>query len=355
MQNLSRVVTVLGLTMSLGIAMPVFAESAPVYDADMMQQQFESADSAQDYPPPPAPSMAQNDMQESGFVPMQPAETPPAVVVSAAPSAVPQQAPSGPPLSMEQRMRRLEQVMQTSDNSSRIETMQTEIQTLRGQVEQLTHQLEVAQTQQKALYADIDKRLADQTPSAPVAAPAISATPAVIPAVTKSARKASKSVKSKSADSASPIGEAVSATLAATATKASSTQPNVAEEQQIYQTAYNLIKAKKYSDAVNALQNMLRKYPTGQFASNAHYWLGELYGLMGKNDKALTEFSTVVKTYSSSPRVSDAQLKVGLILATQMKWSDAKGAFKKVVNRYPGTTSARLALEQLKQIKQAGH
>ena len=61
----------------------------------------------------------------------------------------------------------------------------------------------------------------------------------------------------------------------------------MAEEQQIYQTAYNLIKAKKYNEAVTALQKMLQKYPSGQFASNAHYWLGELYGLMGKNDQAL--------------------------------------------------------------------
>ena len=116
-----------------------------------------------------------------------------------------------------------------------------------------------------------------------------------------------------------------------------------------------MIKAKKYNEAVSALQNMLKKYPSGQFASNAHYWLGELYGLVGKHDQALTEFETVVTKFPDSPRVSDAQLKIGLIYATQSKWSDAKSSFKKVINRYPGTASARLASEQLKQIKQAGH
>jgi TolA-binding protein len=48
-------------------------------------------------------------------------------------------------------------------------------------------------------------------------------------------------------------------------------------------------------------------------------------------------------------------LKLGLIYAAQLKWSDAKGAFKKVINHYPGTSSAHLASEQLKQIKQSGH
>src|SRR5690606_20544436 len=114
-------------------------------------------------------------------------------------------------------------------------------------------------------------------------------------------------------------------------------------------------KAKKYNDAVTVLQEMLQKYPSGQFASNAHYWLGELFGLLNKNDQALTEFGTVVKSYPSSPRVSDAQLKVGLIYASQLKWKDAKLALKSVVNHYPGTSSAKLATEQLSQIKQAGH
>ena len=77
--------------------------------------------------------------------------------------------------------------------------------------------------------------------------------------------------------------------------------------------------------------------------------------MLGKNDQALSEFSIVVKSYSSSPRVSDAQLKVGLIYAAQVKWSDAKSAFKKVINQYPGSASAKLAAIQLKQIKDAGH
>src|SRR5207237_167792 len=106
---------------------------------------------------------------------------------------------------------------------------------------------------------------------------------------------------------------------------------------------------------IAALQKMLQKYPTGQFAANAHYWLGELYGLVNKNDQSASEFATVVKLYPDSPKVSDAQLKLGLIYVAQFKWAEAKTVFKKVVSRYPGTSTARLASEQLKQIKQSGH
>lgn len=303
MHTFSRSVKTFGIVMSLLIAMPLFAESAPVYDADNMPQQFDDSAADQQDVPPPAP-----DDQ------------------SAQPS-----------MSTDQRLRRVEQQvanMQSSDSSQKISALQDQVQTLRGQVEQLTHDLQQAQAQQKSQYTDLDKRLSQQA----------------------SAPKISKPVKPVAAGIADDSGDTLAAAPKTVPVKATPTdQPNVAEEQQIYQTAYNLIKAKKYDQAVTALQGMLQKYPSGQFASNAHYWLGELYGLMGKNDQALSEFGTVVKNYPDSPRLSDAQLKLGLIYAAESKWIDAKTAFKKVVSRYPGSAPARLASEQLKQIKQAGH
>jgi len=215
----------------------------------------------------------------------------------------------------EQRITRLEQQIENqaqSTSSSKLETMRTEIQSLRSQVEELTHQLQQVQNQQKSMYSDLDKRLT--TTSSSKAVVAVDAAP----------KEASPPKK----------------------------QPNVAEEQKIYETAYELIKVKKYDEAVTTLQKMLQKYPTGQFAANAHYWLGELYGLLNKNDQSANEFSAVVKNYPDSSKVADAELKLGLIYAAQFKWAEAKAAFKKVVILYPGTASARLASEQLKQLKQ---
>lgn len=342
MHKLSRFVTIIGLAAGIQAAMPAFAESAPVYDADSISQQYDNSDSTQDLPPPPPPS------QENTFVPVQPSASaqPPA-----APAAVGTPTASGS--SLDQRMKRIEQQLNNStgpEAASRLESLQNQVQSLRGQVEQLTHQLEQMQLQQKSLMTDIDKRLAQAAQAAKpaVAAPAETDISSAAAGTTKAGRNKLAAKQPKAAATAAAPDNAPGI-------NGNGNQPNVAEEQQIYQTAYNLIKVKKYGEAVTALQGMLQKYPSGQFASNAHYWLGELYGLMNKNDQALTEFSVVVQTYPDSPRVSDAQLKVGLILASQLKWPDAKAALKKVINHYPGTASARLASEQLKQIKQAGH
>lgn len=302
MRNLTHYLQSLGLVLFVSIAMPSFAEPAPVYDADNMPQQLDN-------------DQAQADQNAAAVA------APPEQEVGAVPAP---EMPATSTLSTEDRLKRMEQQInniQNTDSMSQIDSLQTQIQALRSSVEQLSHQLQQVETAQKNAKPQLIASAEGATKPTKLALNANQPPAKVAP---------------------TPIAEVAG-------------QPNVAEEQQIYQTAYNQIKAKKYEDAVGTLEGMLKKYPTGQFASNAHYWLGELYGLMGKNDQALTEFSTVLKNYPDSPRVSDAQLKVGLIYASQSNWSEAKVAFKRVIGRYPGTAPARLATEHLKQIKQAGN
>jgi tol-pal system protein YbgF len=285
----------------------------------------------------------------------------PAEVSSATPpsQAAPSQAapresyvapPPPQPLTLNQRVQRAEQQiknLQQSSTLAKADELQKEVQSLRGQVEDMSHQLQQAQTQLKAMYADLDKRLALLQASKASAAVAQNAADNDAGTALKAAV-----VKSTSKSSTKRLPTSVAAPVVSTG---SHVQPNAAEEQQIYQTAYDLIKAKKYNDAIATLQKMLQRYPTGPTAANAHYWLGELYGLLNKNEQSASEFSLVVRKFPSSSKASDAQLKLGLIYAGQFKWTDAKAAFKGVVKQYPGTASARLATEQLKQIKKAGH
>lgn len=328
--NLKRILAVALLS---SFAFVVYADDAPVYEVD-------------NYPPPfdgqamDAPSPVDAPPYSGGLTPE----------VSSAPSTnpiapPPPAAPAPPPkvLTFEQRIQRAEQQiknLQQSGTLSKAEELQKEVQSLRGQIEEMTHQFQQIQTQQKAMYADLDKRLSSM-PKTPV-------------------------IANTDHDMGVPVSSSVGKSAVKPATKllptpvpsiksANQVQPNPAEEQQIYQTAYDLIKAKKYNDAIVTLQKMLQKYPSGPTAANAHYWLGELYGLLNKNEQSASEFSIVVKKYPSSSKASDAQLKLGLIYVGQFKWNDARTAFKSVVSRYPGTSSARLASEQLRQIKKAGH
>lgn len=324
------------LALSFGSASFVWAEAAPVFDADNLQQAFEGESqqqmqAAQEYPPAPT-------SQDEGFAP---AQQEPSMEMTQVRPQQQMAEPNSPYLSVDQRVRKLEQQLhnaQASEGAAKVESLQQQVQALRGQVEQLTHSLQQMQAQQKSQYDDLDKRVSANTQPAMQAPPSGADLQADV--ASAPAGKKSKAVKTD---------------VAVATASAPAAQPNVQEEQQVYQTAYNLIKQKRYTAAISALQRIVQKYPSGQFAANAHYWLGELYGLTGKTDQALVEFSTVAKSFPTSPRVADANLKVGLILAAQFNWPDAKTAFKKVISHYPGTASARVATEQLKQIKLAGH
>jgi tol-pal system protein YbgF len=324
--------TLLAVTLST-ISFHVFAEDAPVYDVDNYPPQFDEQSDA----PMAAAARASQSSDVSH-------------------------------LSLDERVNRLEQQIsnvQRTSSAGKLDDMQSALQSLRGQVDELAHQLQQMQKQQKTLYSDLDKRVSSGKVGVPAAATdstdtdtetadtAADANSVDVGANADNggAKANDKSTKNAAIKSASAPAEA----KAKVEKEKPESQPNSAEEQQTYQTAYNLIKAKKYSEATVTLQKMLQKYPSGQFAANAHYWLGELYGLMGKNDEAVTEFTAVVKNYPDSPKMADSQLKLGLIYAAQLKWVDAKASFKKVINKYPGTGSAHLAAEQLKQIKQAGH
>ncbi len=243
-----------------------------------------------------------------------------------------------------------EQTTLQAELQNRINNMQGEIQNLRGQVEELMHQVQVLNSQQELMRGDVQpKQHANKNPVEPSISP-----------VPRDLDEDASAVPPKQTAKTKPLSEKnnTSARLVAAAkpvAKKTNSQPNDAEEQAAYQTAYNFIKAKKYDEAIGTLHKMLLKYPSGQFAANAHYWLGELYSLTGENTQAASEFNTVIKSFPTSTKVADSELKLGLIYASQLKWPEAKTTFKKVVAQYPGTATAQLANEQLKLLKQAGH
>lgn len=256
-----------------------------------------------------------------------------------------------------QRLRQIElrlDNLQNGENAAKIDALQSQIQTLTGQLEEMSHKLQLMESQQKAFYDDVNHRIMNvqlgQTTALrqPLKGKGTNKIPQTNPTekVVASNKKAAQQMAS-----ALPANNAIATPVSAPLSQSTASM----EEQQLYQTAYTFIKVRKYSDAISTLQTMLKKYPAGQFTSNAHYWLGELYGVTGNNSQALAEFNIVVNNYPKSPRTADAQLKVGLILASQSNWSDAKTAFKKVISHYPGTASSQLAAEQLKQLKIAGH
>ena len=212
-------------------------------------------------------------------------------------------------LGVDDRVKRLEQQMNnlTAMNMpEQISRLQQELAELRGQVQETNHALErlTAQLTSAAL----------KNPNAPVA--------------------------SASAPNSTPA-----------ASSASSSVPTAGmEEANSYQAAFMALTKRDYAKAEQGFKAYLQRYEKGQFAPDAHYWLGEIYTLNKKLTEAEGEFSLLVKQFPSASKVPDARLKLAIVHAMQGRTAEAKTELQEILKKYPGTTAAQLAKIRLQQL-----
>lgn len=224
------------------------------------------------------------------------------LAVSTARAAAPVYDPSS------DRLDRVEQqVTKTESVADQLRQLQEEVQTLRGMVEMNEHQIKVLTDRQRDLYADLDSRInelkTEGTPKSP-------------------------------AGSAAPVKPQASAA-----------------EKSLYSSAYELMQEKQYSDSITAFNQYLKKYPNGQYAPNALYWMGETQ-LIGKDlDAAEQAFKNVLAQYPTHQKSADALLKLGYVYEAGGQKDKAVKTLNEVAQKYPGSSLAKIAEQRIQQIK----
>ncbi|UAJ65611.1 tol-pal system protein YbgF [Candidatus Schneideria nysicola] len=117
-----------------------------------------------------------------------------------------------------------------------------------------------------------------------------------------------------------------------------------------YKKAVSLMHERKYIPAIEALKSFIHDHPHSSYQPMAHYFLGQIYSNIGKKDDALYFFALLAKKYASSPQVPDALLKVGILIQEKGQKDQAKTIYKKIMQFYPNTDSAKKARLQLSQL-----
>lgn len=233
-----------------------------------------------------------------------------------------------------------------SDNAAlldKLQGMQQELQELRGQLEVQAHDLKLLQQQQLAFYKDLDARLRNNSPKTAQSTlqeqPAeLSIAPKV--ATTKHPEPQVKSLVTSSSQEKKPITQPI----------ISSSRTNPADEQISYLAAYDLVKNKRFDDALTAMQTFIAQYPKGGYTANAQYWLGELYMVKNNYPKAIEHFEIVLQQFPSSSKAAACTLKIGYALAASGKIEDARMRLQQVLKNYPDTPTAQLATIKLESL-----
>lgn len=233
------------------------------------------------------------------------------------------------PTDINGRVARLEQqlnYLQQLNVPAKLDQLQQALAALRGLIDIQSKQLQQLETQQRNLYADLDKRI-----------DALSG---------KSSAGAAQTTGVSSGDAPE------TASTADPTTKPADTGAS-AKETQAYQSVFSLIKEKRYTAAVSSLKDYLRQYPEGKFAADAHYWLGELYIIAGDSDNAIVEFNLVVSKYGNSCKAADSLLKLADIAFNNARFSQAKQYWQAIISKHPDCSAARIASGKLQKLQQS--
>ncbi len=259
---------------------------------------------------------------------------------------------------IEDRLARIERIMENQSASGLMlqqQQLQQELQELRGLVESQQFEIQKLQRTLRDQYMDIDARLG---PGKDGTAPAnTAATPEASEVGT--AAQPGGAINAAGTELKPPVGSEEPAPVTAPVPSSPravgipslpSPETTGVSERDAYGTAFELLKQRKYPQAVEAFNEVLRTYPQGQFTDNARYWLAETYYVQRNYPAALAEFDRLVQLHPTSAKVPGALLKIGYIQYEQEAWDQARTALKQVIARYPDSTEARLAQGRLAKI-----
>lgn len=235
-----------------------------------------------------------------------------------------------------------------TDLVNTVTQLQQQIRGLQGQLEVQAHQIDQLTQAQKNIYLQLENK---SPANSAINGAAAALTTATVATAATPKNNDGVSVKPNVTPTTAASKAAPAAAAGTTAVTATSTDD---KQKAIYDGAYELITKQQYSDASVGMSNYLSQYPKGDYAANAHYWLGEIGLVGGDLNSAQTHFQAVVTQFPSSPKVSDAQLKLGYIYYQQGKWALARQTLESLIKQYPNTSAATLATQRLQDMTQQG-
>ena len=106
----------------------------------------------------------------------------------------------------------------------------------------------------------------------------------------------------------------------------------------------------KYDLAHGEFLDYLKYFPENDLASNAQFYLGEIFFAQKQFSDALPEYDKVLQNYPKSFKLAAAQLKKGLALLELGKKASAMRELREVVRRHPGSEEAKRASAKLHEL-----
>ncbi|MGQ9800100.1 MAG: tol-pal system protein YbgF [Candidatus Saccharicenans sp.] len=120
--------------------------------------------------------------------------------------------------------------------------------------------------------------------------------------------------------------------------------------QELYNNAYGDYLKGNYSLAIDSFKLFLQQYPNTPLSDNALYWIGECHYSQEQYQEAIDAFNELLINYPSGDKVPAAYLKKGLSLAQLGRKEESLATLKLLVAKYPTQEEARLAQQKINEL-----
>lgn len=126
--------------------------------------------------------------------------------------------------------------------------------------------------------------------------------------------------------------------------------PTGLSPQEVYNTAYADYLKGNFDLATDGFKIYRESFPDSPLADNALYWIGECSFSQRKYSEAIDAFNELILNYPQGDKIAAAYLKKGLALAELGRTDEALVVFKLLVSKYPLEEESRIAQEKIKDL-----
>jgi len=205
-----------------------------------------------------------------------------------------------------------------------IEQLRQETQALRGLMEELSYQIGQMSTDQKTRYLDLDQRLGE------------------LVRIQRDAVATAPSQGSSLAPADSAVGDGLGETARASAS------PDVSD-QDAYNEAFQLIRERKFEDALVAMESFIEAYPDSELILDARFWRGQVFDVLGRDEEAIEAFKSLTLVAPDYRRILQVKVKLGKLLIKKQDVMNGRKILQEVITQAPESVEAGLASRELEK------
>ncbi|MEL0321838.1 MAG: YbgF trimerization domain-containing protein [Gammaproteobacteria bacterium] len=205
-----------------------------------------------------------------------------------------------------------------------IEQLRQETQALRGLMEELSYQLGQMSSDQKTRYLDLDQRLGE------------------LVRIQKEAVATSSTLTSTPATADSTTGGVGEAGAQASVS-------NDISDQDAYNSAFQLIRERKFEEALVAMDSFIRAYPDSELVLDARFWRGQVFDVLGRDEEAIEAFKSLTLVAPDYRRILQVKVKLGKLLIKNQDVMNGRKILQEVITQAPESVEAGLASRELEK------